>query len=118
METRSSKKGDQHRLANLAAPHAVKVAAHKFLEGSRSRLTRKLQQQVTHVQVRVNEPAVVGTTNAASRLEGLTKEVGMPLVCSQAVFEALGMPQGFVALGERKIRGRAPMVLFGWRAPM
>ena len=75
---------------------------------------------VGHVgsKTRHDYSAVGDTTNAASRLEGLTTEVGMPLVCSQAVFEALGMPQGFVALGERKIRGRAPMVLFGWRAPM
>ena len=61
--------------------------------------------------------AIGDTTNAASRLEGLTKEVGMPLVCSQAVFEALGRPQGFVALGERAIRGRSPMVLYGWQEP-
>ncbi len=74
---------------------------------------------VGHVgsKTRHDYSAIGDTTNAASRLEGLTKEVGMPLVCSQAVFDALGRPQGFVALGEREIRGRSPMVLYGWQEP-
>lgn len=62
--------------------------------------------------------AIGDTTNTASRLEGLTKEAGLPLVCSEAVFRALGAPAGFVDLGEREIRGRAPMHLYGWPSNM
>lgn len=55
------------------------------------------------------------TTNVASRLEGLTKELGYPLVCSSAVVEALGFPEGFVSLGECAIKGRSAMDVYGWR---
>ena len=55
------------------------------------------------------------TTNVASRLEGLTKELGYPLVCSSAVVEALEFPEGFVSLGERAIKGRSAMEVYGWK---
>lgn len=74
---------------------------------------------VGHVgsKTRHDYSAIGDTTNTASRLEDLTKDLGLPLICSQAVYEALGSPGGFVALGERGIRGRATMVLHGWREP-
>jgi adenylate cyclase len=59
--------------------------------------------------------AIGDTTNAAARLEGLTKDVGFPLVCSKAVVSALEFPDGFVNLGEKAIKGRSPMEIYGWR---
>lgn len=48
--------------------------------------------------------------NAASRLEGMTKELGYPVICSSAVANALGQSTELVDLG-----GHAPMHLLGWR---
>ena len=53
--------------------------------------------------------------NAASRIEGLTKEAGYPLLVSRAVLERLPEPDDFVPLGERAIKGRAAVEVFGWR---
>jgi class 3 adenylate cyclase len=61
--------------------------------------------------------AIGDTVNVASRLEGATKEVGFPLVCSRAVADALGGPErnGLHALGARPIKGHTPVEIFGWR---
>lgn len=59
--------------------------------------------------------AIGDTVNAASRLEGMTKELGYPVICSSAVADALGQSTELVDLGERSVRGHAPMHLFGWR---
>jgi len=52
--------------------------------------------------------------NTASRLEGLTKEVGFPIVCSHAVATAVGFAGGLVDLGEVAIKGRGPIHAWGW----
>jgi class 3 adenylate cyclase/CHASE2 domain-containing sensor protein len=59
--------------------------------------------------------AIGDTVNVASRLEGLTKDVNFPLVCSVGVFGALGDRSGFAALGERAIKGHRPVDVYGWR---
>ena len=59
--------------------------------------------------------AIGDTVNVASRLEGLTKDVGFPLVCSAGVFAALGEQAGFTQLGERAIKGHRPVDVYGWR---
>lgn len=59
--------------------------------------------------------AIGDTVNVGSRLEGLTKEVGYPVVVSRAVFEALDDHDGFEALGPRQIKGHAPVEVYGWR---
>lgn len=59
--------------------------------------------------------AIGDAVNAASRIEGLTKETGYPLLASRAVFERLPHRDGFVALGERAVKGRAAVEVFGWR---
>jgi len=54
--------------------------------------------------------------NVASRLEGLTKEVGYPLVCSREVALAVGEESGLVPLGDRAIKGHSPVSVYGWRS--
>jgi class 3 adenylate cyclase len=53
--------------------------------------------------------------NVASRLEGLTKDVNFPLVCSVTVFSALSENAALVPLGERAIKGHHPVDVYGWR---
>jgi class 3 adenylate cyclase len=53
--------------------------------------------------------------NVASRLEGLTKEVSMPMVVSGSVAHALGSGHGLIALGARALKGHSPVDAFGWR---
>ena len=53
-------------------------------------------------------------TNVASRLEGVTKEVGYHLVCSRAVADALGHRAGLVPLGTRPIKGHSAVEIFGY----
>ena len=57
--------------------------------------------------------AIGDTVNLASRLEGLTKQVGYPLVCSEAVKDQLD--ERLVALGEKPVKGHTPILVYGWR---
>jgi adenylate cyclase len=56
--------------------------------------------------------------NTASRLEGLTKEVGYPVVCSHAVATAVNFSGGLVDLGDRPIKGRGELHVWGWNPPL
>lgn len=60
--------------------------------------------------------AIGDAVNAASRIEGLTKEAGYPLLASRAVMERLPAREGFVPLGEMAVKGRAAVEVFGWHA--
>ena len=61
-----------------------------------------------------HEYSVIGdVTNVASRLEGLTKELGYQLVCSAAVAERLPQRGGLVPLGARSIKGRSAVEIYG-----
>ncbi|GIZ52786.1 adenylate/guanylate cyclase domain-containing protein [Noviherbaspirillum aridicola] len=59
--------------------------------------------------------AIGDTINAASRLEGMSKDLGFPLICSAAVVRALGSPRSMADLGMQAVRGRSPMHVYGWR---
>ena len=58
--------------------------------------------------------AIGDVTNVASRLEGLTKEVGYSVVCSKKVAEALGLPDELAILGPQSIKGHTPVEVYGW----
>ncbi len=57
--------------------------------------------------------AIGDVTNTASRIEGLTKQVGFPIVCSKIVFDAAGQPADFEALGAKSIKGHSSVEVFG-----
>jgi class 3 adenylate cyclase len=58
--------------------------------------------------------AIGDVVNVASRLEGLTKDVGYPLVCTRDVVDAIGDKSGFVLLGPKPVKGHTPVEVFGW----
>jgi len=77
--------------------------------------------------VRHDYTAIGDVTNVASRVEGLTKEAGCPIVLTKAVADRLSgahapadsgngasVPQ-LVALGPMAIKGHAPVQVFGYR---
>lgn len=60
--------------------------------------------------------AIGDVANVSARLEAMTKEVGYPLVVSGAVADALRGIATFDDLGERRLKGHAPVRACGWPA--
>lgn len=58
--------------------------------------------------------AIGDTVNTASRIEGLSRAVGHPIVCSAGVAAAVGQPDFLVDLGEQAIKGHSAIRVFGW----
>ncbi len=58
--------------------------------------------------------AIGDAANVASRVEGLTKDVGYSIVCSKVIVDALPDTNGLVALGPQPIKGHTPVEVYGW----
>jgi class 3 adenylate cyclase len=61
--------------------------------------------------------AIGDAVNVAARIEGLTKDAGHPLLCSDTVAARLPSGLGLVKLGLFPIKGRAPIAVHGWSPP-
>jgi len=59
--------------------------------------------------------AIGDCVNVASRLESLTKEVGVPLVMTKDVASRIGAREGLVPLGVHAIKGHTSLEVVGWR---
>ena len=65
-----------------------------------------------------NEYTAIGdVVNTSSRLEGITKSLGYPIICSAVVADAIGYPDGMVDLGEQALKGRSDIHVYGWNPP-
>jgi adenylate cyclase len=60
--------------------------------------------------------AVGDCVNLASRLEGLTRTLGYPLLMSASVREAIGDTGSLVNLGLHAVKGHTPVMVWGWGA--
>jgi class 3 adenylate cyclase len=56
--------------------------------------------------------------NTASRLEGMSKTLGYPVVCSHEIAEAVGFAGGLVDLGTQPVKGRSDVHVWGWNPPL
>ncbi|MEO5669310.1 MAG: adenylate/guanylate cyclase domain-containing protein, partial [Ramlibacter sp.] len=61
--------------------------------------------------------AIGDTVNTAARLEGLCKDLGCPIVCTEIVAQAVGPAAGLVALGAQPLKGRSAIPVYGWLPP-
>ena len=59
--------------------------------------------------------AIGDTVNVASRIEGLTKEAGFPVLLSEAVRDCLAESGEFIQLGPMAVKGHTAIPLLGWR---
>ncbi len=127
-------------MAVFGAPNTLASAATSAFEGAQKKLVRleelnrELRAEEGMPELRIGiglhlGDAVVGNIgsqeryqytaigdviNTASRLEGLTKKYGYPVVVSEVVADVLRGTVQFDDLGDSEIKGRAPVHVFGW----
>ena len=58
--------------------------------------------------------AIGDVANVSARLEGMTKEAGYPLLVTSEVAAAVGADVRFDDLGERALKGHAPVRVCAW----
>jgi class 3 adenylate cyclase/CHASE2 domain-containing sensor protein len=58
--------------------------------------------------------AIGDAVNTTSRLEGLTKKLGYPLLCTDAVHAELAGSEQLEGLGHHAVKGRAAIAVYGW----
>lgn len=62
---------------------------------------------------------VIGdAVTTAARVQGLSKVLGYPIVCSEQVASAVAYAGGLEDLGLQAVRGRADVHVWGWRPPL
>lgn len=59
--------------------------------------------------------AIGDVVNTASRLEGLTKELQYPIICSASVAEAVEYTHGLTDLGDHAVKGHSAVHVYGWK---
>jgi adenylate cyclase len=59
--------------------------------------------------------AIGDTVNTASRIEGLTKDSGFPVLLSNSVYHHIQDTRALVSMGTMSIRGHSAIAVFAWR---
>jgi adenylate cyclase len=59
--------------------------------------------------------AIGDTVNAASRIEGLTKDSGFPVLLSSNVYHHVQDTRALVSMGTMSIRGHSAIAVFAWK---
>ncbi len=129
-------------MASFGAPHALPNASRCALEAAQEMLVR-LQRLNLQLAEQGLEPIVIGigihagdvlagnvgsvsrheytligdVVNIAARLEGVTKTLGYPVICSATVAAAVGGAGNLHDLGEQMIKGHSKIHVFGWLPP-
>jgi adenylate cyclase len=126
-------------MAFFGAPKMLECAERNALSCAREMLFRlqaynlKLQSQnqqpirigiglhvgeviVGHVgsELRNEYTAIGDVVNTASRLEGITKILGYPVICSRDVAQTVGFFNEMVDLGRQPIKGHTDIAVYGW----
>lgn len=129
-------------MAYFGAPHAAANPCQQALEAAREMLAaldefNRDRATCGHPPIAIGiglhyGPAVIGyigsperndysaigdTVNTASRIEGLTKEAGYPLLLSASVVAQVDPDEKLVPLGLKPVKGRAAIEVFGWPPP-